>query len=132
MKQSRVLLIPLAVSIMNKISCLLRTHRLKWELRQKDLAALVPDTGDHRVSYVERNLRPPNVREILAYQLIFGLLPEELFPSLVGEVEDAVLRNAYSLHQKCEGNTSPKAARRRAFLEAILARAADRVGQLAL
>lgn len=116
---------------MNKVSCLLRTHRLKWDLRQKDLAALVPDTGDHRVSYVERNLRPPNVREILAYQVIFGLLPEELFPRLVNEVEDAVLRNAYSEHQKCEENTSPRAGRKRTFLEAILARAADRVSQLA-
>ena len=116
---------------MNKVSCLLRTHRLKWELRQKDLAALVPDTGDHRVSYVERNLRPPNAREILAYGLIFGVLPEDLFPSLVSEVEDTVLRNAYYEHQKCEGNASPKASRRRAFLESILARAADRVGQFA-
>jgi hypothetical protein len=112
--------------IMSKVSCLLRTHRLKGELSQKELAVLVPRTGINRVWHVERNLRPPNAREILAYWMIFGLLPDEIFPGAVSEVEEAVLRNAYSLYQKYEGDTSAKAVRKRAFLEAIAARAADR------
>jgi hypothetical protein len=117
---------------MNKVSCLLRAHRLKWELHLKELASLVPQTGGNRVSHVERNLRPPNAREILAYGMIFGLLPEEIFPSVVSDVEEAVLRNAYSLYQKYEGDTSPKAGRKRAFLEAIATRAANRSRQKAL
>lgn len=117
---------------MNKVSCLLRAHRLKWELLHRELAALVPRTRDDRVSHVERNLGSPNVREILAYGMIFGLLPDEIFPSLVSDVEEAVLRNAYLLHQKLEKDTSPKAARKRAFLEAIVARAADRARKNAL
>src|ERR1700730_1141049 len=103
---------------MRKVSCLLRTHRLKWGLYQKELAALIPRSGADRVSRVERNLRPPNAREILAYCAIFGILPEELWPSLVTEVEDALVRNAYLMHQELEGVTSAKAAKQRALLEA--------------
>lgn len=114
-------------SIMSKVSCLLRTHRLKWGFYQKELAALIPRSGVDRVSRVERNLRPPNAREILAYRVIFGVLPDNLLPGLVEEVEDAVLRNAFSMHQQLEGVTSARAAKKRALLEAILARAADRV-----
>lgn len=108
---------------MNKVACLLRTQRLKWGLNQKDLAALIPRTGPNRVSCVERGLRPPNAREILSYQLIFGLLPIAIFPGLVAEVEDAVVRNAYTLNEGLKSDPSEKAQRTRAFLEAILARA---------
>lgn len=114
---------------MSKVACLLRTQRLKWGLYQKDLAALIPRTGHNRVSCVERNLRPPNAREILAYRIIFGILPEDIFPGLVSEVEETVLRNAYRLHAKLEDDTSEKAARTRAFLETILARAVNRARQ---
>ena len=114
---------------MSKVACLLRTQRLKRGLYQKDLAALIPRTGHNRVSCIERNLRPPNAREILAYRFIFGTLPEELFPGLVSEVEEAVLRNAYRLHEDLQGDTSETAIRTRAFLETILARAVNRARQ---
>lgn len=114
---------------MSKVVCLLRTQRLKWGLHQKDLAALIPRTGHNRVSCIERNLRPPNAREILAYGLIFGLLPDEIFPGLVSEVEEAVLRNAYRLHERLEGDTSATATRTRQFLEVVLARAVNRARQ---
>ncbi len=114
---------------MSKVSCLLRTQRLKWGLYQKDLAALIPRTGHNRVSCIERNLRPPNAREILAYGLIFGLLPDEIFPGLVSEVEEALLRNAYRLHEDLQGDTSAKATRTRQFFEVILARAVNRARQ---
>ena len=114
---------------MSKVSCLLRTHRLKWGFYQKELAALIPRSGADRVSRVERNLRPPIAREILAYRVIFGFLPDELLLGLATEVEDAVVRNAYLMHQELEGVTSARAVKKRALLEALLARAADRARQ---
>jgi hypothetical protein len=105
---------------------LLRTQRLKSGLDQKDLTALVPRAGRNRVSRVERTMCPPNAREILAYQLIFGTLPEELFPGLVADVQEEVLRNARRLHARLEESESAKAARTRAFIEAIFARTAQR------
>lgn len=116
---------------MISIACLLRAHRMRWGLRQKDLRALVPQVGRNRVSCVERNMRPPNAREILAYGLIFGVLPEQLFPGLVAEVEETVLGNAYSLYLELEAEASEAAGRRRSFLEAILARAVERAGRMA-
>lgn len=113
-------------NIMSKVRCSLRAHRLKWELGHKELAALVPRTGINRVSHVERGLRPPNAREILAYWMIFGVLPDELFPCLASDVEETVLRNSYALYQKYEGDTSEKAKRKQEFLESIAARAAKR------
>jgi hypothetical protein len=111
---------------MHRVSCLLRTHRLKWGLTQQDLAALVPRIGHNRVSCVERKKRPPNAREILAYQVIFGVLSEKIFPGLVSDVEDALAGNAYRLHQKLMKSKSEQAARKRLFLEAVMARAAKR------
>lgn len=114
---------------MNKVSCLLLTQRKKWGLSQEDLRALIPGTGRNRVSCIERGLSSPNAREILAYQLMFGTLPEELFPGLVSEVEDALLRKAYELHEQLTADRTPKAAQLRSFLEAILARAVKHAGE---
>ena len=85
---------------MNKVTCLLRTHRLKCGLTQQDLAALIPRTGPNRVSSVERGKRPPNAREILAYRVLFGVLPESIFPSAVAETEEALARNTYRRHER--------------------------------
>lgn len=115
---------------MISIACLLRAHRMRWGLRQKDLCVLVPQ-GRNRVSCVERNVRPPNAREILAYGLIFGALPEQLFPGLVADVEETVLCNAYTLYLALETEGSAGAERRRTFLEGILARAVERLGRAA-
>jgi transcriptional regulator with XRE-family HTH domain len=109
---------------MHKVSCLLRTNRMKLGFTQQDVSALVPRTGHNRVSYVERNKRPPNAREILAYRLIFDTLPEGVFPGLVSDVEEAVARGAYRLHQKYARDSSPVAKRKCATLREIHARAA--------
>lgn len=111
---------------MNKVTCLLRTHRLKCGLTQQDLAALVPQTGLNRVSNVERGMRPPNAREILAYRVLFGVLPESIFPGAVGEVEEALARNAYRFHERLKHERSDASLRKRAFLEEVLARTAKR------
>lgn len=111
---------------MIKVGCLLLTHRKRCELTHKELAALVPETREYRVSCVEREKSLPNAREILAYRLIFDALPEELFPRLVSEVEEAVARKAYCLHKKLKKAKSKEAKRKRKFLKAVLARAANR------
>lgn len=112
---------------MRKRTCLLRARRLASGLTQQELTALVPGAGYHRVSDVERNTCPPNAREILAYRIIFGALPEKLFPGVVSEVEEAVARNAYRLHQKLTKDHSREGAHKRAFLEGVLSRAAGKV-----
>lgn len=95
-------------------------------LTQKDLLALLPTTGRNRVSTTERAVHPPNGGEILAYEVIFGLSAYELFPKHFAEAEEAVVDRAYALHQSLERKTDATSAKKRASLEAILARAVDR------
>ena len=106
-----------------KVHNYLRTLRREWELTQDDVAALLPKAGRDRVSRVEREIAPPNAQEIVAYSLIFGLPPAEIFPRQVGEVPDAVMRGAYRLYQKVEHRTTPPARRKRELAEQILVRA---------
>lgn len=109
---------------------MLRTQRLKAGLQQKDLRALIPGSSCNGVSCVERNQRPPNAREILAYEVIFGTLSSELFPGLVLEIERGVLRNARRLHRRLAKQSSEDARRVRAFLDTIIARVAHRARPL--
>ena len=111
---------------MNKVSCYVRTQRLKSGFSQKDLIALLPTIGRNRVSTTERGLHPPNGGEILAYEVIFGVPAHELFPKRYAEVEEAVIDKAYAFHQRLDGKTDARSARKRASLEAILARAVER------
>jgi hypothetical protein len=111
---------------MNKVSCYVRTRRLHAALTQEELRVLLPRAGRDRVSATERELRPPNGQEILAYEVIFGLSPRELFPGYYAEVEEAVIDHAYALHRTLEGKKDKKSAKKRVFLEGILARAVER------
>ena len=111
---------------MSRIRCLLRTQRKKSGLYQKELAALLPRAVHSRVSCVERGLRRPNADEILAYELIFGTLPQDLFPGVVFEVEEAVLKNARKLDARLAKDRSERGMRTRAFIQAIITQAAHR------
>lgn len=105
---------------------MLRTQRKKSGLYQKELAALLPHAGHSRVSCVERGLRRPNADEILAYELVFSTLPRNLFPGVVLEVEEAVLKNARRLRARLAKDRSERANQAKAHLKAMLARAAHR------
>lgn len=107
-----------------KVHNYLRTLRREWELTQEEVAALLPRAGRDRVSRVERNGARPNAQEIVAYPLIFGVPAAKIFPALVGDVPDAVVRAAYRLHQKVEQDSTPAARRKRELTEAILSRVA--------
>lgn len=111
---------------MSKLSCYLRTHRRAWRLTQDNLAALLPRGDRNRVSDVERSKAPPNAAEIIAYAVIFGLSPRQLFPQYFAEVEETVIRNAYALHQALSDDRSPPAARKRVLLLQMLNRATNR------
>ena len=109
--------------IMNNVPCLLRAYRRKAGLSQQELGALIPGTGHHRVSDIEQSKCLPNAREIVAYQVLFGVLPRRLFSSVVGEVVEDVAGAAYRALEDLRKDRSPEAYRKRAFLEAVLKRA---------
>lgn len=106
-----------------KIQCYLRTLRREWGLTQAEVAFLVGRGDRNRVSGVERGEARPNAGEILAYELIFGSPPRAIFPTYHEQLEEALVRRAYKLHQRLEKDPSKEAQRKRKLLEKILARA---------
>ena len=106
----------------SKVPCYLRTLRKKWELTQKELASLVPRCQRGRVADVERGKFAPNAREMLAYALIFGLPPQDMFPKYAGEIEDAVMRGAAKLDRRLADDDSPVALNKKELLDQMAQR----------
>lgn len=111
---------------MTKISCYLRTLRREWGMTQGDLARLVPRGSRRRVSGVERGLTPPNAGEILAYSLLFGLPPAEIFPAFYDATEEYVIERSYALDDRLHEEGGSTASHTRKLLRAALARATGR------
>ncbi len=107
----------------SKVPCYLRTLRKRWELTQKELSSLVPRCGRVRVSDVERGISVPNGRELLAYAIIFGIAPHDLFPKYASDIEDAVMRGAAKLDRRLAEEDSPAASRKMELLDRMAKRA---------
>lgn len=106
-----------------KIHNYIRTHRRRWGLTQKELAHLLGSKSGTQVSRYERLTRRPQLYIALACQVIFGELPEKMFPKLFSQVEEGVMRRAYQLYQKLEGGTTKASKRKLELLQEMLRRA---------
>ena len=107
----------------SKVQCYLRTLRLQWGLTQEDLASLLPKGSRNRVSFVERGLAQPNAAEIVAYPLIFGEQSHTIFRKASEDLDEEVMRRAYTLYTSLEGDTTPRAVRKRELLDNLRMRA---------
>lgn len=108
---------------MTTIPCYLRTQRRMYGFTQEELAGLIGRGGRERVSGVERALAQPNAAEILAYSVLFGLKPAELFPAFYDQVEEKLIEAAYALDEQTIETKPKDAKRKRDLLRAALARA---------
>lgn len=105
------------------IPCYLRTLRREWGLTQEELAGLLPNGSRARVSDVELAKAQPNAEEILAYSLIFGMLPGDIFPAVYDSLEEEVIRRAYALDEALAEDGSHWTRQKKRLLRALLARA---------
>lgn len=104
----------------------LRGERKAWGLNQSELAKLLDaSSGDH-VSRVERALRRPNARFLIASHILFRQPVEHLFKSIYDDMEEHIIREAYILHENLAANDSPKAKRKCELLAQAIKAAADR------
>ena len=104
----------------------LRGERKAWGFNQCELAKLLDaSSGDH-VSRVERALRRPNVRFLIASHILFRQPVEHLFKSIYDSMEEHVVREAYILHENLAADDSPKAKRKRELLAHVIKAGADR------
>lgn len=104
----------------------LRGERKAWGFNQCELAKLLDaGSGDH-VSRVERALRRPNARFLIASHILFRQPVEHLFKSIYDDMEEHIVREAYILHENLAADDSPKAKRKRELLVHVIKAAADR------
>jgi transcriptional regulator with XRE-family HTH domain len=104
----------------------LKTFRRRGALTEPELASLLGWRSGSVVSRLERYKRHPSLKAAFAFQVIFGVGTAELFPALYAEVEEAVMRRAYELHEQLQGNSSKATKAKLDLLEAALKRAGRR------
>ena len=81
----------------------LRRYRLRAALTQKEIAYLLGCQSPATVCQYEARKRVPDLRTALAYQVVFGLPVEALFPGIHREVEQEVLIRADRLSEQLTG-----------------------------
>ena len=106
-------------------------HRLKgerkgWGLTQSELATLLGCRSGNHVSRVERAIRRPSIRILIASHILFGRSIEHLFKGLYDSVEEHVVREAYLFHERLASDHSPKAKRKRELLTQVINAATGR------
>ena len=99
-----------------------RSHRRRWGLTQRELALLVGLATATAISKIEKSKRAPTAATIIACGIVFGIPPDEIFPSLHEEIEQAVLASAAMLRDQLLGQTDALSVRKCALLDQILAR----------
>lgn len=101
----------------------LRFHRKQWGLSQAQVAHLQGFRSRSVISGHEFRGVLPNVRAILAYQFIFGVTLDDLFPDITKDVHDHVMRQAAELDRKVRDRTDDTGRRIQQFLDGLLTRA---------
>lgn len=81
----------------------LRRYRLQAALTQKEMAHLLGCQSSGTVCQYEARKRVPDLRTALAYQVVFGVPVEALFPGIHQEVEQGVLIRARRLCEQLTG-----------------------------
>lgn len=104
-------------------SIVLRTHRRKWALSQRELASLIGISSIHHVSRVERSRSAPGIKFVLASEIIFGVHARHLFPKFFDDLEDETVRNLFNFGERLKDDSSPSAARKRQLVDEALSRA---------
>ena len=105
-----------------RIKIYVRPLRRRWALTQRELAFLIGVKNGAAVSRIERLKRSPSLQVTFACALIFGSAPPELFPGLISQIHDDVLRRVTELYDELQGNPSRETRIKLDFLEGVLAR----------
>jgi transcriptional regulator with XRE-family HTH domain len=102
----------------------LRVRRRQSALTQKELAFLLGYGSEGVVSRFERHERRITLAIAFACELILGAGPRDLFPVLLEQVEDGVVRRMYELYERLkDAKPSRKTAAKLQLLHEALARA---------
>lgn len=97
---------------------------MRAALTQKEMAQLLGCRSSATICQYEARKREPDLRTALAYQVIFGIAVDELFPGIYQEVEKNVQLRAEGLAEQVRSDdNNPALAHKRQAISAILATA---------
>lgn len=112
--------------MVEKLNNYLYAHRKRSGLTQKDIAYLLGHYDGNQVSRHERSRQKPSLIAAFAYQAIFGVPVEELFPGLYRDIKAEINRRADLLSKELKtAAPKPKASRKLAVLRNIRTRKAE-------
>jgi transcriptional regulator with XRE-family HTH domain len=115
-----------AIHRMSRLPRYLHTERLFSALSEEELAYLLGAANASTISRFETGMRTPSLKAAFACQVLFDTPPSNLLPKLYRQVEEEVVRRAYVLHQRIQGEPSAGTRAKLDFLEAVQKRATDR------
>jgi DNA-binding XRE family transcriptional regulator len=104
----------------------LRAQRRRWGLTQGELAYLLGYRYPSAIWRIERDGREPTLSIAFACHILFDTPVAQLFPGLVTDIEGAILRRAYKLYDRLQGNPSRTTKAKLDLLEQVLKRAVAR------
>ena len=99
-----------------------RNYRLRWALKQEELAGLL-GLSQSAISRIEKAQASPDTALLFGLQVIFGRSPRALFPGLYRRVEDSVMRAAAGFDRTIAGRKDSAAQLKRRLLAAMASRA---------
>jgi transcriptional regulator with XRE-family HTH domain len=105
-----------------KLNCYLRSYRRRWGLTQDELAALLGCKNGAVISRLESHGRQPSLEAALAFEVIFGTVPIELFPGLYAKVKSDVIARMRDLYDELQGDSSKLTRLKLDFFEEVFAR----------
>lgn len=111
---------------MSRLPRYLHTKRLFSALSAEEVAYLLGAANASTFSRFETGMRTPSLKAAFACQVLFETPPDNLLPKLYRQVEEEVVRRAYILHQRLQGEPSGGTRAKLDFLEAVHKRATDR------
>src|SRR5262245_41727588 len=100
----------------------LKKLRVRWALSQDELADLL-GVYQSSVSRYEQGAEYPPLPVALAFQVIFGRLPNRTFSALYATVEERVITRAARLERAMRGRRDPASEKKRHLLRSMMARA---------
>ena len=104
------------------LTAYLRPLRRRYGFTQEELAFLIGIKSRTAVSRIEGSKRKPSLAAVYICALLFNTPPPHLFPDLMSELHEALLRRANELYEELQGNPSKTTRIKLDFLEQLLAR----------
>lgn len=102
-----------------EIRYVLRAHRRRAGLSQKEVATLLGLESAAHVSHIEQGRRDPSFTTAVACVALFGAPLCELFPHTAKETEAGLRKRAGELHARIRCSSGPRAAHKAQFLGTV-------------